>query len=261
MLFPSNAQEVATLLKLLCGQSGGSQPTATPASAGIMASTATLQTTYTYSGAALSGASCSPAGTLVAPGNVTATTTSATGAYNVGVGNAIIVTGTDYYTSLPATEALVLTAVNGGETVLGTRLWAAAALSFYVPAQVLSTGHISLGIGTAAPGVQQVQPAASATWAVSSPTYALGGTGQKTAASPAVALTAVSTVYSGGVAIENTDAALLVYVGPAGVTASTGKLLRPGGPPLAFGSIDLATIYIFSTGSPVVDWIGLTRVT
>lgn len=52
--------------------------------------------------------------------------------------------------------------------------------------------------------------------------------------------------------LENTDAAILIYIGPAGVTAATGKKLRPGIPVLLR---TLGEVYAISaSGTPVIDY-------
>ena len=88
-------------------------------------------------------------------------------------------------------------------------------------------------------------------------TYAIGGTGQKTAASPAVALTTSPLSYTGGVTISNRDASLDVYLGVSGVDSTNGYILSPG-QSISLGIIDISTIYAYSIGSPIVTWLGLT---
>ena len=147
----------ATQLKVLWGQSGSTAPTAVAVPDGVKVSAATPVAPAVYAGAGLNGANI-VAGALTAPRNVSVTTAVHAATYKVGAPNAIVVSGIDYYTKLPVSEALILVAAGGGETISGVVLFDAASISIAVPAQNDALGAFEFGTGTSAPGTQHMIP-------------------------------------------------------------------------------------------------------
>jgi len=159
---PLNASTETTLGKILWGQSGTTTPTAVADPVAVKSSAATPVVPSVYAGAALNGAAV-VAGALTAPHNVTVTTAVHAATYKTGAPNALVVTGTEYFTHLPVSEALVLTAAGGGETISGIVLFDAATISIAVPAQNDALGAFSFGTGTAVAGTQHVIDTAAET--------------------------------------------------------------------------------------------------
>ena len=144
-----------TLSKILWGQAGSTQSTGTPVVNGVKLSVATDgATAHTYSGVALDGGGMT-AGALTVPSNVSVTTATHAATYKTGAGNPIVVTGTEYYTKQTVTEAFVLTAAGGGETISGVVLFDAAALTIDVPKQNDALGHFQFGTGAEVPAAQK----------------------------------------------------------------------------------------------------------
>jgi hypothetical protein len=85
-------------------------------------------------------------------------------------------------------------------------------------------------------------------------------TGTVVAGSPAVPAQATSRVYSAGVTFVNTDPSVPCRIGQAGINGSMpkpGYTLAANGGAITYGPIDIATVYVYSTGSPAVDWLGV----
>lgn len=54
--------------------------------------------------------------------------------------------------------------------------------------------------------------------------------------------------------LRNNDAAINIFLGPAGVTAANGILVKPGDPPLPISST-AAVFAVAASGTPVVSWL------
>lgn len=106
----------------------------------IKASIATVAAPVTYSGGQLDGVI---GATSMAPARtVSVTTASNSGSYTAG--SALLFTGTDA-AGRTLTETLLLTAVNGGETIYGTKGFKTVT-SVAIEAQFDTGGHFSLGV-------------------------------------------------------------------------------------------------------------------
>jgi hypothetical protein len=148
-----------TLRKILWGQSGSTAPSAVPDPNGIKLSFPTPVAPTIYAGAALNGAEI-VAGQLTAPHNASITTAPHAGSYAIGPMSPIVVTGVEYYTGQIVSEALLLTNVNGGETIDGVVLFDADTIQYAAPAQADALGHFEFGTGDKAPGTQHAIVAA-----------------------------------------------------------------------------------------------------
>jgi len=118
---------------------------ATPDTNSIKLSIATAVTDSLYVTANFDGVN---GGTLAAPGvNVSVTSGASVGTYKTGASNPIIFTGLDAHTGETVSESLLLTAANGGETIVGKQLFAGAMVSISVPAQNDASGAFEFGTG------------------------------------------------------------------------------------------------------------------
>lgn len=107
----------------------------------IKLSIATAATAQNYSGAALDGVV--GAGAITPCASVTVKTTTHAATYNIT--DPIVVTGIDE-AGRTITESLMLTQVNGNETITGTKAFASI-ISIAVPAQVDALGTFKFGVG------------------------------------------------------------------------------------------------------------------
>jgi len=143
--------------KILTGQHAVAGPYGVADNDAVKTAIATVVAPVVYTGGDLNGVAMTAGGVLSAPHNVSVTTAVSAAAYNIGAGNPIVITGTDYYTRLPIAETLLLTNVNGGETITGTLLFDAATISIAVAAQANLLGTFEFGVGDLAPGIQRVE--------------------------------------------------------------------------------------------------------
>lgn len=68
-------------------------------------------------------------------------------------------------------------------------------------------------------------------------------------------------IYTSGCTIQNTDVTSAAWVGPAGVAGSTaatpGYYLAPNGGSVTLPAVDITTLWAWSAGAPVINWLGI----